>query len=83
MNLYLISQDENNNYDTYDSAIVCAPNEAVARTIHPGYNSTDIKYFHQEYSCWCSSPALVTVELVGIAHPNIPQGVVLASFNAG
>ncbi len=31
MKLYKISQNINNNYDTYDSAIVCAENEDEAR----------------------------------------------------
>lgn len=83
MYLYLISQNENNDYDNYDSAIVCAPSESMARLIHPGYNSMDLKCFQEDYNSWCSSPALVTVKLIGIAHPDIPQGVVLASFNAG
>lgn len=33
MKLYLISQDVNNGYDTYDSAVVCAANEAEARAL--------------------------------------------------
>lgn len=38
MNLYLIWQDENNDYDTYDSAIVCAKSGDEAVKIHPsGY----------------------------------------------
>lgn len=35
MNLYIISQDINNDYDTYDSAVVCAEDEEDAREIHP------------------------------------------------
>ena len=31
MNLYKISQDANYNYDTFDSAVVCAENEEIAR----------------------------------------------------
>ena len=41
MNIYLISQKENNDYDTYDSAVVVAPNEEVARRIHPSYRKND------------------------------------------
>ena len=37
MNLYLISQTENEDYDTYDSAVVCAETETQARRIHPRY----------------------------------------------
>lgn len=35
MNLYLISQNDNRGYDTYDSAVVAAESEAQARAIHP------------------------------------------------
>ena len=35
MNLYLLTQDVNNSYDTYDSAIVCADDEEDARFISP------------------------------------------------
>ena len=35
MNLYLISQDTNENYDTYDSAIVAAKTKKEARMFHP------------------------------------------------
>lgn len=33
MKLYLISQNVNNGYDTYDSAVVCAETEEEARMI--------------------------------------------------
>tara|TARA_R110000796_G_scaffold80282_2_gene177738 strand:- start:427 stop:756 length:330 start_codon:yes stop_codon:yes gene_type:complete len=33
--LWKIYQNENNDYDTYDSAIVVAPDEESARKIHP------------------------------------------------
>ena len=36
MNLYLISQNRNNGYDTYDSAVVAAESEEKARMIRPG-----------------------------------------------
>ena len=35
MNLYLISQNKNVNYDTFDSAIVAARTNKEARMIHP------------------------------------------------
>ncbi len=35
MNLFLISQDRVNGYDTYDSAVVVAKSEDDARNIHP------------------------------------------------
>lgn len=35
MKIYLLSQDRNSWYDTYDSCVVCAESEEEARTIHP------------------------------------------------
>ena len=83
MNLYRISQDENNDYDTYDSAIVCAKDEESARKIRPD-NATweDVK--RKDYGDeWAIHPEQVTVELIGTAKDDIKEGVILASFNAG
>lgn len=70
MKLFLISQDENNGYDTCDSAVVCAKNIEGARNTAPG-----------KAESWCSSPDLVTVVYLGEADGEIPPGVVLASFH--
>jgi len=35
MNLYLLTQTVNNNYDTFDSAVVAAETEKEALRIHP------------------------------------------------
>lgn len=77
MNLYLISQTEDNDYDTYDSAIVCARSEKEARQIHPGGRKWGEAYG------WCRSPEAVSVEKIGKADNGVKVGVVLASFNAG
>lgn len=42
MNLYLISQDFNNDYDAYDSAVVAAKSPKDARTIHPSEYVTHV-----------------------------------------
>lgn len=80
MNIYLISQTENDDYDTYDSAVVIAPDEETARNMYPG-NGQPL-----EASCrytWASSASNVKVTLVGTALPDAKQGVICASFNAG
>lgn len=79
MNLYRISQTVNRDYDTYDSAIVCARDETAAKAIHPRLAIRN----RWDCSSWCDSPDQVTVELIGSAAPGIPAGVILASFNAG
>ena len=81
MNLYRISQESNNDYDTYDSAIVCAKDETTAKAIHPGADKewpSGSKYWD-----WCATPDQVAAKLIGAAAPGLPVGVVLASFNAG
>lgn len=80
MKLFLISQDENGDYDTYDSAVVAAPDEATARNTNPGTGG-QIETWDRRL-CWCSGPEKVTVRYLGEAV-NVAQGVVCASFNAG
>ena len=74
MNLYLISQTVNKDYDTYDSAVVCAVDGQQAKKIHPGNSA--IK------ATWCH-PKDVTVKYLGKADQLLDQGIICASFNAG
>ena len=76
LNLYLISQDENKDWDTFDSAVVAAANEEEARNIHPGGPDRNWDY------TWTSSAVHVKVKLIGKATQGV-SGVVCASFNAG
>lgn len=76
MNLYLITQTVNNDYDTYDSAIVCAKDATAAKQFHPGRRQWDSM-------TWCDTPDQVKVKLIGTAAPGRSEGVVLSSFNAG
>ncbi len=81
MKLYLLSQDENNGYDTYDSCVVAADSIKAARQIYPSGNwpARANKYG----DIWATSPKNVKVERIGTAKPGTKAGVVLASFNAG
>lgn len=85
MNLYKISQDVNDDYDTWDSAIVCAENEDEARKIHPRNYMYGEKWWTKgnRYDGWASRLEDVDVLLIGEAHPSIKKGVVLSSYNAG
>ena len=78
MNLYRLSQEMNTGLDTYDGVIVCAENEAEARTIQP--NGSIV--WGNSYT-WCGSPDSVEVELLGKAREGLGKGIILASFNAG
>jgi len=73
MNLYLLSQTENNDWDTFDSCVVAAKTEKEAASITPGGC----------YWMWASCPEKVTVEKIGIADKTIEKGIILVSFNAG
>ena len=82
MNLYLISQDVNWNYDTYDSAIVAARTNKEARMIHPeGIKNWNGKC-SEKYSSWAPFED-VNAKIIGVAKMGTTKGVVLASFNAG
>jgi len=81
MKLFLISQLQNNNYDTYDSAVVAAPDKETARNMNPK-NGEPMDEWGQEYSTWCSGREHVTVRYLGEAV-SVAQGVVCASYRAG
>jgi hypothetical protein len=70
--LYKIWQNKNTDYDTYDSAIVCAENEEEARNTNLGSVG----------GSWVK-PEDVHVEEIGIANDDIKKGIILSSFNAG
>jgi hypothetical protein len=74
--LYLLSQNENNGYDTFDSIVVCAESESDAVTIHPNYD-WDNRYV------WAESFESVSCEYIGEAAHHMERGVVISSFNAG
>lgn len=83
MNLYLISQTENSDYDTYDSAVVCAPNEDEARNTNPSDGNKFDWAASDRIWHWCSSPGAVTVKLLGRANETVEAGLVCASYHAG
>jgi len=94
MKLFLITQSANNDYDTYDSAVVACGTEEEAKYTHPDdyYKWVDGEWVFQikngktsrlgqEVLNW-TNPKNVSVKLIGEAAEGI-KGVVCASFNAG
>jgi len=80
MKLWRIYQDMNDGYDTYDSAVVVAPDADSARAIHP----STVSGWNDYCGTWASRPDQVGAICIGEAMPNLEAGtVVLASFNAG
>lgn len=98
MYIWKISQNVNNGYDTYDSAIVYAETENDARSTHPDPNWEDYASYIGDNSnsqdnleelqyarthSWACTHE-VQVEYLGEAHWLYETpGVILASFNAG
>ena len=91
MKIFRISQEQNREYDTYDSVVVYAEDEEKARAIHP-MDQYDLDHadaeewinpWTEDHTGWCSSPDLVKVEYLGEAKEGAEEGVVLGSFNAG
>lgn len=92
LNLYKITQKENNGYETFDSAIVIASTMQEAQHIHvkmaqsmeDGFSEEEnIKLWKSWNDSWASAPEHVEVEHIGVANPGRKKGIVLASFNAG
>jgi len=82
MNLYLISQTVNNTWDTYDCAIVCASTPEAARMIHPAQEK---EWFtkpwdgkEEEYGSWANVED-VSVDFIGVAAPDVAEGLVCVS----
>ena len=77
MNIYLLTQNDNRGYDTYDSCVVYAESEDAARLILPS------EYAEFGGGDWASSPEGVEVQYLGATGNVADPGVILASFNAG
>ena len=82
LKIYKLDQDLNDGYDTYDSCIVVAENEAEARRMHPdGLNTfvKDGKWFYKNnrngstqelesfYSSWIQADEIDKIKEIGRA----------------
>ena len=79
MNIYLVEQDVNNGYDTYDAFVCFAESEDDARKMPPSSYVSEWRSLKDE---WVDNPALLKVTLLGKSDSTEAK-VVLASFNAG
>lgn len=77
MKLYLISQDVNNGYDTWNAFVVCAKNEEDAKTVR------ELDPVDEFYGGWVKDTNDIKVEYLGNAKPGSKRGIILESFNAG
>lgn len=79
MKIYKISQEVNNDWDTYDSCVVIAESAEAARLIRPDGQkwSDDPKY----QLAWVRDPSDVIVEEIGEATIAPENPVICASYN--
>ena len=83
MKIWKISQKENNNWDTFDSAVVFAETEKDARMTFPHSLNQGWDGKVGMRSSWCDAK-YVTVEYLGVTDRDVPnKTVICASFNAG
>ena len=82
MNLYLIFQTYNRDYDTYDSVVVVAESAEIAKRMHPYTGELDDKPDMFSRSDW-ADPEYVEVVYLGKADIIDERKVICASFNAG
>ena len=93
--LFLVYQRENNDYDTYDSAVVAAYTIDEAKDIHPSNNheesvtqmtamaKDDTDGYMYELSSWAEIQH-IKADYIGIADIHITAGeIICSSFNAG
>jgi hypothetical protein len=73
--IYKIWQEVNKNWDTFDSAIVCAENKEEARKTCPCEEEL-------RRELWADK-RFVKVEYLGKAKSGLKKGVILASFRSG
>ena len=81
MKLFHVSQDVNNNYDTYSDFVIACEDEETAKWTHPNqYEKWDGK--QEAYSSWCGIND-VKVEYIGEAKEGTTAGIICSSFHAG
>jgi len=98
MKIYKVSQNINNDYDTYSDFVIACESEEVARNKHPSevvshqkdgkwygtYTKNGEEYEQYKEVGWVMPKDLdkVIVEEIGIANEGI-TGIICSSFHAG
>ena len=86
MNLYLVSQAVNNEYDTFSAFVMVAPDEETARNTNPYGSIIDWEeQSENRHGSWCWSKDQVNVRFLGVADVSLHGGhpIICASFHAG
>lgn len=79
MKIYLLTQNQNTWYDTYDSCVICAENEDEAKNILPNWEP----FGEDQWSAWAYTKEWITCEEIWECNNNQKKWVICASFNAG
>ena len=77
MKIYKIFQTINNDYDTYDSFIVCAKDEEDSKVVHK------LNAHKGNRGSWVKDVKDIQAEYLGEAREGLERGELLGSFNAG
>jgi len=85
MNIYHLSQEENEGWDTFSDCVVVAENETEARNVHPGagYEPEWWTQKRFQHGTWATKPENIRVVCIGTANADQERDVVCASFHAG
>jgi hypothetical protein len=82
LNIYLVSQEECTDWDTYDSFVVAEESEEAAKERHP--DGTLLSVADDWQGTWPKTSGNVTATLIGKCHGRQKKGhVFCASFKAG
>lgn len=92
MNIYHVSQNHNNEYDTYSDFVVIAPDKKTAKRTYPDQSLKRVwvenKGWHHDNGvkfdayAWVNDLKYIKVRLIGKANSEKLE-VVCSSFNAG
>lgn len=87
LRLYIITPKDPKwgGYDTFDSAVVAAPNSIEAVRLHPSghCDAGEGGIFPSSGGSWPNDSKLIEADFIGFAKPGTEPGLILASFNAG
>lgn len=81
--MYFVGQSENDNYDTFDSFVVAAPDEKTAMHTHPSGKWEPI-WSERSWVKESEVEELVYVRLIGVASAEYERvTIICSSYNAG
>jgi hypothetical protein len=83
LKLYKVTQDSNNEWDSYQGIIVAAYNEQDARSIHPSGEWPRNDAYSYDWVAEKEVDNLLTVQYLGVADKSVKRGVLLTDFLNG